>query len=196
MRFLSPAEAETLLTRPRYSVSLTNSWYRSALLLDPELAGRQTRIAAEQPSDIGTTSRFVMTLNRWLPTDEARLLWVDHWEVGNFGVLENALAAAAWRGLGEVRPPKEAPGLFFDAQNWGEEDQIEVTLEQAEARGVMVGIVALMMMSESDGWLVAPGCTDRIEFWEGNFFFHSETEEKIRQAEAIISAFGCRRWES
>ncbi len=195
MRCLSPAEVEAISVEPQFRVSLAHIEYRSQLYLDPVHAKTQSRIAAEQPSDIKHTPEFVRQLNRWLPTNRARLLWVDHWETGlrNGG---NAIVALAWRGLGETRSLEQAPGVFFDKQDWREDDQLAISSTQAEARSILAGIVAMLMMTLSDGWLVSPGCADRIEFWEGNFFFHSDNSEQLRLANEIVDTLGCVRWKT
>jgi hypothetical protein len=196
MRCLSPDEVEAVFTNPRFTVSLKHAWYRSALLLDRALAAEQVRIAAQQPGNIESIPRFVRALNRWLPTNRARLLWIDHWETGAFGGFENAVIEAAWRGLGEARSLDAAPGLFLEAQDWDQEDQIEIGAAQAQASGLLDGLVAMLMMTESDGWLISSECADRIEFWEGHFFFHSRDEGQIRRANEIIDEFRCLRWDT
>ena len=51
-----------------------------------------------------------------------------------------------------------------------------------------------MAMSKADGWLIAGGgCTDRIEFWEGNLFLYSADPAKIVEAEEIVADFNCSR---
>jgi hypothetical protein len=87
---------------------LTHQYYRSALILDAAKPRRQTRLAARQPRDIAVADKFVRALNRWLPSNRARLLWVDHWQTGALGGSENAIISAAWRGLGEARPLEQA----------------------------------------------------------------------------------------
>lgn len=116
MRCLSPAQAEEIFNDPKFTVSLDHAWYRSALVLDPSYGKQQTRIAAEQPSDIGSLAHFVRTLNRWLPSNRERLLWVDHWETGVYGGFENAMVVATWRGLGETRSLQDAPGLYWTSK--------------------------------------------------------------------------------
>jgi hypothetical protein len=156
----------------------------------------QVRVAAEQPRDIHRISDFVRTLNRWLPTNRERLLWVDHWETGLYGGFENAMAAMTWRGLGEVRSLEAAPGLYLEKQDWNQQDQMAVPPPHAEALGMLVGLVALLMITESDGWLISAGCVDRIEFWEGHFFFHSHDQEQLRRANEIVEEFDCIRWKT
>jgi hypothetical protein len=196
MRCLSPAQAEAMFGCHGFSVSLENAWYRSALILEPSYARRQRRIAAEQPSEFGKIAHFIRALNRWLPSNRVRLLWVDHWDTGVYGGSENAMVAATWRGLGETRSLFEAPGLLLESQNWEEQDQTEIVLPQAEALGVLVGLVTLLMMTESDGWLISADSVDRIEFWEGHFFFHSADSAQLERANAIVDEFGCTRWET
>ena len=59
---------------------------------------------------------------------------------------------------------------------------------------MLAGVIAMLMMTQSDGWLIAAGCADRIEFWEGHFFFHSQDADQLRRAEAIVEALGCKKW--
>ncbi len=195
IRCLSPTEVEAAFVKPKFSVSLEQRWYRSALWLDPIHADMQTRIAAKQPDSLSEIPCFVTRLNRWLPTRRARLLWVDHWETLTFCGADS-LIAATWRGLGEARPFKEAPGLYLDPQNWDEEIQTAISAPHASALGALVGVIALMMMTYSDGWLIADDGADRVEFWEGNFFFHSDDAAQLERAEAMIDAFGCKRWKA
>lgn len=193
MLCLSAVEIEAILSDPKFTVALEDEWYRSALVLDPAVAAQQTRVAAEQPSDIAGVAHFVGTLNRWLPSNKARVLWVDHWERGIYG-FGNVIVSAAWRGLGESRPLDKACGLFLESQDWDEQDQVEVSPVHAEALGMLAGLITMLMMTQSDGWLVSEGCADRIEFWEGHFFFHSADAGQIRRANEIVDAFGCVRW--
>jgi hypothetical protein len=193
MRCVSPQEAEALFGHLGFSVSLEHAWYRSALILDQARAIGQRRIAAEQPSDFDQIRYLIRDLNKWLPPNRERLLWVDHWEEGIFG-FDHAMAATTWRGLGETRTLSEAPGILFDAQNWNEEDQLEIDPVQKHARSLMLGLVSLLMMTDSDGWLISADSLDRIEFWEGNFFFHSKNKTQLKLANNIVDRYGCKRW--
>ncbi len=196
IRCISPSEAAALLGHQGFSVSLEQEAYRSALVLEQAYASRQHRIAAEQPPQVGLISSFVLSVNNWLPADQGRVFWADRWEPGSFGGRENALVALAWRGVGDGRTLREAPGMVFDREDWNEEDQLRITASHAEALGVIIGLVTLLMMTLSDGWLVSTGSTDRVEFWEGNFFLHSADEEQLRRGHAIVKAYGCKRWKT
>jgi hypothetical protein len=196
MRCLSPPEAEALFGQLGFRFSLDQTSYRSALVLASERAEHQSRIAAEQPSDFRRIAHFIRSINRWLPPNRERLFWADHWETGVFGGYEDAMVVAAWRGLGEPRTLDESPGLLLDAQNWDEEDQTETGPAQAEALGVLVGVVTMLMMTNSDGWLISAGSVDRIEFWEGHFFFHSDDKTQLKRANDIVDEFGCSRWKT
>ena len=195
MRCLSPVEVEAIFTSPKFTVSLVHQDYRSALILAPALASRQTRVAARLPQEIDRTAYFIGTLNRWLPSNHTRLLWIDHWETGLYGGHENAIVSAAWRGLGETRSLTEAPGLLLEAQDWEQEDQLEIPPAQAETSALLTGVIAMLMITQSDGWLIAGDCADRIEFWEGHFFFHSQVPAQIDRANNIVDEFGCERWQ-
>lgn len=194
MRCLSADEVEAIFRQPRFRVAPWDG-YRRALQLDPRIADRQARVGAMQPSDMGLAAEFVRAINRWLPTNQARLLWADQWDSGIYG-FETALAEAAWRGLGESRSLDDAPGFFLEAQNWSEEDQADVPPTQAEALGMLVGLGSLIMITTSDGWLIATDCEDRIEFWEGHVLFHSKDKGQIRRAEQIMELYAGPRWKS
>ncbi|MGH7024711.1 MAG: hypothetical protein ACREEB_14135 [Caulobacteraceae bacterium] len=193
MRCLSPGEVTSLFGTEGFSISFEHAWYRLALRLDHSEASQQTRIAAHQPTELVRVPDFVRRLNRWLPSNQARLLWVDHWNAGAYG-FEDAIVAAARVGWGEPRPIEEAPGFYFDRQNWAEEDQVQVLPSQAEAMGALVGLLSILMLTESDGWLISSECPDRIEFWEGNFFFHTKENEQLALGRTIMDEFGCVRW--
>jgi hypothetical protein len=177
MRCLSKAEAAVILDPHGYSIR-------------PE--GAIERLGARPPPDIGRFPDFIGELNRWLSADGERLLWVDRWEAGPHG-FDHAIIGLIRAGLGEARVPDEAPGYLFTAQNWAAEDQLDVSIEMARNRGELVGLTTLVMMTQSYGWLLSPNSADRIEFWEGNFFFYSREPDKIIRAYTIIDHFDCSR---
>jgi hypothetical protein len=192
MRCLSPTEARPIIGRLGFSISSEPSGHRSALRLDRIRAAGQKRIGARPPPDIGRIPGFIRAVNRWLPSNSQRLLWVDEWERGDYGH-EHAVIAAARLGLGEPRSLEEAPGHLFDRRNWAEEDQLSIPAEMARALGLLTGLTSLLMMTGSDGWLISDESTDQIEFWEGNLFFHSRDRTQLGRADAIIDEFGCSR---
>jgi hypothetical protein len=194
MRCLSPAEVEVIFGSLGFSVSLENAWYRSDLRLDSSFASHQVRIAAVQPAELLQITHFVGALNRWLPSNQERLFWVGHWET--ILGFEDAIAQAARIGIGETRSLSDAPGYYFDKYDWHQQDPSEIPSGHREALGMLVGLISMLMLSQSDGWLISTNSRDRIEFWEGNFFFHSEDKEQLRRAEAIIHEFDCVRWKS
>lgn len=53
--------------------------------------------------------------------------------------------------------------------------------------------MALTMINGWDGWLVARGNTDRIEFWEGNIFFYSSEKSRLVAANLLMDEFNCPR---
>jgi hypothetical protein len=173
MRCLSKAEAATILDPHGYSIRPN---------------GPIDRLGARPPADIAVIPDFVRALNRWLAADGERLLWIDHWEG-----FDHAIIPLIRAGLGEVRLSDEAPGYLFDAQDWSVEDQAEVSTEIARNMGELIGLAALVMMTRSDGWLLSPDSADRIEFWEGNFFFYSQDRDQIIRAYTIVDQFGCSR---
>lgn len=134
---------------------------------------------------------FVGALNRWLPNNQRRLLWIDHWtgEVPS----THALFIAARTGFGESRSISDAPGHLFKEYPYHEEDQLRISGGQAAETGVLIGLTTLLMMNNWDGWLIADGSSDRIEFWEGNFFFHSSEDRKLKDGDELMKQFGCPR---
>jgi hypothetical protein len=161
-------------------------------VLDPKLASRQERLSAGPPAILTVLAPFIQQLNRWLPSERARVLWVDHWEKGN-PHNSQALLQAARLSVGETRSFDEAPGYFFDVHPYDNLDVQETSPEHNYELGLLVGILSLFLVEASDGWLLAEGCTDRIEFWEGNVLFHSDDLAKMRKADKLLRAFGCPR---
>ena len=53
--------------------------------------------------------------------------------------------------------------------------------------------MSLMMINGWDGWLVADGSSDRIEFWEGNIFFYSNEKSRLTIANSLMDQFDCPR---
>jgi hypothetical protein len=192
MRCLSPPELEAIFSPFGFSVSLKHAWYRSALVLSEENAAGQIRVGARPPAELSTIGYFVRAINRWLPTNTERLLWIDHWEYIPYK-FNDGIVVAARAGLGETRSLTDAPGHYFEKQNWDEEDQVDVTEGQERAMGLLEGIASMILMTSSDGWLIAEGSIDRIEFWEGNIFFHSKDAKQIERANALLDSFGCSR---
>ncbi|MCL6546033.1 MAG: hypothetical protein K6T61_12460 [Bryobacteraceae bacterium] len=177
---------ETIFRDPKFSVSFEHPWVRSELLLDSSIADLQTRIEV-RTSDISQTAYFIRTLNQWLPSDQARLLWVDYWAKDIFDGFENAMISAIWRGLGEALPVDQMPGLYLATRNW---EQTAGSSTQAEAFSMLFGLVSMLLTTRSDGWLIATGCADRIQFYEGRVFLHSQDRARIERANEIASEFG------
>jgi hypothetical protein len=91
------------------------------------------------------------------------------------------------RGFGERRALADAPGHYFEPQPWNEQDWELVTADHAAALSLLVGISTILLTTTSDGWIVAPGVADRIEFWEGNTFFHSADPQRLDEARDILA---------
>jgi hypothetical protein len=49
------------------------------------------------------------------------------------------------------------------------------------------------MIDGWDGWLIAEGSADRIEFWEGNLYFYSKDKSRLAEAEALMTEYDCPR---
>ncbi|MEJ0050808.1 MAG: hypothetical protein WDN02_06315 [Methylovirgula sp.] len=177
MRCLSKAEAAAILDPRGTSI-------RPPAPID--------RLGARPPGDIALLPDFIRELSRWLSPDGERLLWIDHWEPGAYG-FDHAILALIRAGLREPRALDEAPGYLFEAQNWAAEDQAEVSIEMARNLGELIGLASLVMLTQSYGWLLSTESADRIEFWEGNFFFYSREPDQIIRAYTIVDQFDCSR---
>jgi hypothetical protein len=191
MRCLTPSEAVDLFGGSGFSANFDHSWYRVALVLDRSLASRQDRVGGRPPQTTHLMSDFAGALNRWHPTNKRRLLWVDHVEQ-LFGNIEPIFRAARC-GLGEQRTLGEAPGHCFDALDYAEQDQLKVTADVARESGLLIGLASLIMLGAWDGWLIAEGSDDRIEFWEGNIFFYSNSKGQLEKASQLMSRYDCPR---
>jgi hypothetical protein len=130
-------------------------------------------------------------MNRWHPPNLARVLWVDGWDCDFPSTYELFMAARA--GLGDTRSLLEAPGHYFDPHPYDERDQTEIPPAQARETGILIGLMLLIMINAWDGWLIAAGGVDRIEFWEGNIFFYSSQRSRLADAETLMNEFGCPR---
>jgi hypothetical protein len=191
MRCLTPNEADAILGATGFRVSTEHAWYRKALILKGDPADRQSRIGGRPTLDISRLANFAEAINRWLPTNRHRLLWVDHSNSDYPSVYDIFVSARA--GLGDARSLSEAPGHYFDSHHYDQQDQTEISPEQAREVGIMVGLMSLIMIGGWDAWLVADNCADRVEFWEGNIFFHSGESSTVARAELLLNDFDCPR---
>jgi hypothetical protein len=189
VRCLTPNEAVDLFGRIGFGI--VSGWYGNALQLEPEIASRQTRIGGRPTPSVGRLAHFAEALNRWHPPNVHRLLWVSH--CSNDFPSTHDLFVAARTGLGETRSLSEAPGHYFDPYPYDERDQLKISPEQARETGLLAGLMSLLMINGWDGWLIADGSADRIEFWEGNLFFYSATKSRLVDADALMDEFDCPR---
>ncbi len=162
-------------------------------MLKKDIATKQTRLDAGPPEDIQQFLYVARALIRWLPTNQCRLLWVDHWDSGSH-FPDDALVVAARKGLGDARSIEAAPGHYFDPRPWDEEDQIEVSLKHGEDLALLSGLMLMIIATGSDGWLITDGCSDRVEFWEGNLFLYSSDTAQIQAGEKLLEDYRCPRW--
>jgi hypothetical protein len=189
MRCQTPAEVETVFGPGGLHVDLRDTSYRTALVFNGPQAAAQRRLGCGLPQRLSALTRFAAALNRWLPTDRRRLLWVDHWE-NNFPSSAEAFMAVR-RGLGEARSLDETPGHLFDAHPYHEEDQLEISAAHGRELGLLLGMMLVILAEGWDGWLLAEGESDRVEFWERNVFFHSAEPARIEAAQDLTTDYGC-----
>ncbi|WP_151115792.1 hypothetical protein [Hypericibacter adhaerens] len=191
MRCLTTKEAENLFGQEGFSVKPALHLRRTTLVLRPDMASRQSRVGGRPPSDVGRLVDFLEAMNRWHSTYTHRLLWIDHWD----DMFPSAydLFVSARQGLGESRSLSEAPGHYFDPYPYDERDQTRISKEQARETGILIGLASLIIINGWDGWLIAGGSSDRIEFWEGNIFFYSNEKTHLANAESLMGQFDCSR---
>ncbi len=163
---------------------------RAPLHLNENLAQRQKRIGA-QPPEASSLTQFVNAINLWLPDKSNRLLWIEFQETAPHDI--GGLASAARRGAGEARSIYDAPGHLFEPLNYNQQDPLELSDDQAREISLLLGLLCLVICGGWDAWLISDATTDRIEFWEGNIFFHSSDAAKIKSADALFSKFKCSR---
>jgi hypothetical protein len=192
MRCLTPAETVEALGGAGFSSPhAAKDAYRIDLLLDGRLANQQTRLGARPTPHIDRLAYFTDALNRWHASNTRRLLWVTHWDSVYPGAYETFVGAR--RGLGETRSLAEAPGHCFDAHAYDNQDPLTRSSDQEREASLLAGLTSLVMINGWDAWLIAEGSVDRIEFWEGNLFFHSATPSRIAEAERLLEDFDCPR---
>ena len=190
MRCLTQAEITTLFGDVGFSISRAQDWYRLALVLDATIASKQSRIGGRPTQDISRLAQFAEALNRWLPTDHPRLLWIEHWTLDYPNTYD--LFVAARGGLGETRSLLENfLDTILNPTPYHEEDQMNIAPEHAKQTGILIGLMALVMINRWDGWLIAQCNTDRIEFWEGNIFFHATESCRLTDAQSLMAQFDC-----
>ena len=193
MRCLAPNDIASLFGDAGFTArAAAGAFGRPQVCLDRAIAEKQRRLGARPPLDVGQLMYFAGALNRWLPTDRSRLLWIAHWSITQVETDDDFLMAAR-RGLGERRSLVAAPGHYFEPQPYAEQDQFAATRELRANLALLVGLTSMVMISGSDGYLLAGACSDRIEFWEGNLFFYSSRRERLSEAEALLKVFDCPR---
>jgi hypothetical protein len=180
-----------LFGRVGFTAMVSPSSGRTALRLEPGIASRQSRIGGRPTVDASHLPYFAGALNRWHLPNARRLLWLDHWNNDTPGAHD--FFSAVRRGFGEERSLFDAPGHAFEPHPYDEQDQTAISSEQARETGVLIGLASLVMFYGWDGWLVADGSSDAIEFWEGNIFFHSIQKSRLVEASSLLQDFDCPR---
>jgi hypothetical protein len=191
MRCLTSNEALSLFGRSGFSVVSNAQVGRTSLTLDPTIASRQTRVGGRPPPNVRHLPYFADAMNRWHSSDAARLLWVDHWSNDFPSTYETFVSVRV--GLDEARSLSDVPGHYFDSHPYHERNQTAISPEQSRAIGILIGLMSLIMIDGWDGWLIAEGSSDRIEFWEGNIFFYSSEKSRLAVANSLMDEFGCSR---
>ena len=188
MQFLSARQAVDQYGHLIADIDATNEWYRTQLVFSPEAIGRQHRVGGGSPSGMSYAA-FSHALLDWLGGEGARLLWVSHFEDGVGGYYE--LFEAARKGLGATGALSGQPGLAFRPAPYHEFGVPALSAEDRAYINIACGLISLVHLGAWDGWLIARHCSDRIEFWEGNVFFHSSQGDRLESGEDILRRFKC-----
>jgi hypothetical protein len=186
MHCLAVDDAAILLRKSGFLVADSGLLYT-----DHAVRKMQTRVDGRPPDNTTTLRYFVNDLNRWLPNNKGRVLWMFDWD-NNFPSLHEAFIAIR-RVAGETRTILQARGHYFAPFPYHEQDQVEISEAQNAETGLLVGLVILLMCAGWSGYLVTEDCEDWIEFWEGNLFFYSHDAEKVAAAEALLTQWQCSR---
>jgi len=189
MRCVTAKEVADLFGSIGFKVTTNTDLRRMALELNREFAGTQRRIGGPPTPETIRLPQFSAAINRWLPSNEVRLLWTSHCSAEYPSTYD--LFVAARLGLGDSRTWFEAPGHLFDSFPYGELDQLLISSAQARQTGILIGLMSFFMTNGWDGWLIAGDTHDRIEFWEGNILFYSETMARLDAAKSLMVEFNC-----
>jgi hypothetical protein len=193
MRCITPEEVAELFGQDGLSISGNPAFQRFGLTVRDDIWSRLRRLEARPAPEAGRLMSFAASLNRWLPTKRQRLLWFSHWGAPWPDQDPYAVIAATRIGLGESRPLPEAPGHLFEAHDYDNQDQAEMPEAQWRDVSLLASFMALVMISDWDAWLIAQGCTDLVEFWEGNLFLYSDSGARLQEADALLTGFDCPR---
>jgi hypothetical protein len=93
--------------------------------------------------------------------------------------------------LGESGPLLEAPGHYFEAHDYDNQDQTDISREQHRDVSLLVGLMSLVMINNWGGWLLAEASTDRVEFWEGNLLLCSDDKLRLAEGRTMMKGFDC-----
>ncbi len=181
MKCLTPGEVIDLLGPVGFDVELSS--FSEALRLDDSVAKFQRRVGAAPP-ELYQIRWMLTQANAWLPNAAGRVLWIDRFELNVRG--DDAFILAIRRAFGELRSLEAAPGQYFAPQAWQDHDQENMGEAHGAALSLIVGMATLLLMCGAYGWLVAEGAAERIEFWEGNIFFHTADPALLEEAKAIL----------
>jgi hypothetical protein len=191
MKFLTPDQTLEIFKDSGFMVSTEEAWYRIELGLSHEIAKGQKSVSYSSPPSSINSVAFAQALNTWFGLNTSRLLWVSHWS-SDFPSLGNIFLLTR-QALGENRSLSEVPGHLFPPLRYGDEDISALPANESQEISLLSSMVALVILSDWDGWLVSQGSTNRIEFLEGNILFHSNDSKMLRKAEEIMDTYRCKR---
>ncbi len=191
IQFLTAQETIERFGGNGFYFDISEEWYRIALGLDHPQVDMQRRVGGRPTEKTRTLVWLAHQLINWLPGSSSRLLWVSHWE--NHFLDFGDVMLATRRGLGEARSPSETPGHYFEALPFDELDCLALSSEQTAEINQLCGLISLMMLAGWDGWLISGDGIDRVEFFEGNIFFHSADPKRLKAAERLMKDANCSR---
>jgi hypothetical protein len=186
MKCLDPAEAGTLLKQSHFSVRLSErgegiigSWNRQRK--------SEQSFACQPPADPCSLPDFLGAINRWLPSNTFRVLWINDWSL--FYPTFHPAVFAIRIGEGDRRSLSDAPGHFFPAHSYAEEDQAAVSDAQVTDVGLLFALLSLFIIEQWSVVLLAGESCDYVEFWDGNIVFKSPDSTSMSRAREIASKF-------
>lgn len=186
MRFLTCSEADDWLAPAGWHVVLNEFWQTTHLHSGPtdQPTHRVGGIPICEPDSL---PYFLAALNRLLPNNRERLLWIERTECTDPTLLPGIQALRA--GLGEQRDFLTAPGLLFDSLDYSEEDQTRISDAARYQTSILITFSTLFL---AHGWtakLRAEGTQDFVEFWEGHVLFVSTDPQRVSAANILFDQY-------
>ncbi|WP_072777858.1 hypothetical protein [Marivita hallyeonensis] len=123
----------------------------------------------------------------WLPKTSQRLLWIDHFSDG-FPSQNRHFLNILGQGFASDYLV-ENPAILLAPLSDDLLDQLAGTHEQNAEAEALIALCTLLSVSGWDAKLLTSGSTDYVEFWEGNVFFYSESNDALNRAAELFDFY-------